>query len=97
MTMTRNEKIHKLNVDLINLMMKSFNITYDDIKSNLNTNKQWLIDGKDWFDYYCLSEKEYNIFKDSAIKLIQNVLKISKKSANNEFAWWYINVGLSIK
>lgn len=95
--MVNNEKIKELDIKLINLMMEKFNITYDDIMNNIDENKRWLIDGKDWFQYYTMTEEEYNIFKPKAIKLIKDITKWSKKTCEQEFCFWWLNIGLIVE
>lgn len=91
------EKIKLLNAELINKMMEKFGITYDDIISNLDENNRWIIDEKDWYDYYTFENGEYEEFKDWAIKEIKRIFKTNKKKAESEFSWWYLNFGLSTK
>ena len=93
----KDEKISKLNQDLINLMMERFNITYDDIISHLDENKRWLIDGKDWFSYYQFSKEEAEDFRKKAVDLIKKTLRCSKAAAQREFSWWNLSIGLSVK
>ena len=96
MRMTREEKAHSVNIEFINLMMEKFNITYDDIISHLDEDKRWLIDGKDWYLYYSFTSDEANEFRKKGIDLIRKKLRISKKEAEKEMAWWYLFTGLTI-
>ena len=93
----KTDKIERLNKDLINLMMKKYGITYDEIESHLDEKKQWLIDGKNWFEYYTFTKEEEQNFRKEAIDMIAKRLKMSKKTAAQEFGWWYLFIGLSLK
>ena len=94
--MNKQEKIHQLNVDLINLMMEKYSITYNDIISNLDENKQWLIDGKNWFQYYTFTQAEADEFRKKAVDLIKKSLRCAKSEAEREFSWWFLDIGLAI-
>ncbi len=95
--MNKESKINALNVELINMMLEKHGITYDTIVTNLDENKRWLIDGKDWYSYYTLTKPEYEEFRKKAVALIMKKLKYNKKAAENEFSWWYLHIGLSIE
>lgn len=95
--MNRENKLTKLNEDLINLMMEKYNITYNDIKSNLDENGRWLIDGEDWFRYYTFTPEEYEEFRKKSIGLIRKTMRWSKSTSEKEFAWWNLAIGLSVK
>ena len=94
--MTREQKAHEVNKELINLMMGKFGITYDDIISNLDENKRWIIDGKDWYLYYSFTSDEATEFRKKGVDLIRKRLRITKKEAEKEMAWWYLFTGLTI-
>lgn len=94
--LTREEKAHQINIDLINLMMEKFGITYDDIMSHLDDKKRWKIDGKDWYQYYSFTKAEADEFRKKGVDLIRKKLNITKKSAEKEMAWWYLFTGLTI-
>ena len=95
--MKRSEKVHDINVKLVNLMMSKYGITYDDIISHLDESKQWLIDGKNWSDYYTLTNDEFINFKKEAIEIIRKGLRCSKDYAGKEFSWFYLYTGLSVE
>lgn len=94
--LTHDEKAHELNKELINLMMEKFGVTYDDIISHLDENKRWLIDGKDWYLYYSFTSNEANEFRKKGVELIRKKLRLTKKAAEKEMAWWYLFTGLTI-
>ena len=94
--MTYDDKIKNLNMELINMMMEKYNLTYDDILSHVDENKRWIIDGKDWFQYYTFTEEEADEFREKAIELIKKRLRCSKANAKNEFSWWNLMYGLSV-
>ena len=93
----KKDKLHKLNGELIDLMMKKYGITFADIEKNLDKDGRWLIDGKDWFMHYTLTKDEEDAFRKEAISLIAKRLKLSKKAAEQEFSWWYLYIGLSVE
>ena len=39
----------------------------------------------------------YDEFKKKAIALIAKKLKLNKKVAEEEFSWWFLNIGLNIE
>jgi hypothetical protein len=79
------------------MMMEKFNITYDDIISHVDEDKRWVIDGKDWYQYYTFTEDEEAEFRKKAIDLIRKRLRCSKGYAEDQFAWWNLNIGLSVR
>ena len=95
--MNRQDKIHSVNVELINMMLEKHGITYDTIIANCDENKRWLIDGKDWYYHYTMTKSEYDEFRKKAIALIAKKLKLNKKVAEEEFSWWFLNIGLVIE
>ena len=95
--MNKESKIDALNIELINMMLEKHGITYDTVVANLDENKRWLIDGKDWYSYYKLTRTEYEEFRKKAVALIMKKLKYSKKGAEKEFSWWYLYIGLSVE
>ena len=94
--MTRDQKAHEVNKELINLMMEKFGVTYDDIISHLDENKRWIIDGKDWYLHYTFTSEEADEFRKKGVDLIRKRLRCSKKEANSEMSWWYLFTGLTI-
>jgi hypothetical protein len=92
----KKDKEHLCNVDLINKMMEKYNLTFDDIISNVDEDKKWLIDGKNWCDYYTLTEEEADAFQEWAINHIAKCLRLPKRTAKEEFGWWYTSYGLRI-
>ena len=95
--MSRQDKIHGVNVELINMMLEKHGITYDTVVANRDENKRWLIDGKDWYSHYTMTKTEYEEFKKKAVALIAKKLKLNKKAAEEEFSWWFVNIGLDIE
>lgn len=95
--MNRQDKIHALNVELINMMLEKHGITYDTIIANRDENKRWVIDGKDWYSYYTMTKSEYEEFRKKAVALIAKKLKLNKKAAEEEFSWWFLHIGLNIE
>ena len=95
--MNRQDKIHALNVELINMMLEKHGITYDTIIANRDENKRWVIDGKDWYSYYTMTKSEYEEFRKKAVALIAKKLKLNKKVAEKEFSWWFLQIGLNIE
>ena len=92
----KKNKEHLCNVDLINKMMEKYAITYDDIISNVDEEKKWIIDGENWCDHYTLTEEEAKAFREWGINHIAKVLRIPKREAKEEFAWWYLSYGLKV-
>ena len=95
--MNKENKIHEVNVELINMMLEKYGITYDTVVANLDENKRWIIDGKDWYSHYTLTKAEYEEFRKKAITLISKKLKCNQKVAGNEFSWWFLNIGLTVE
>ena len=95
--MDRQDKIHALNVELINMMLEKHGITYDTIIANRDENKRWIIDGKDWYSHYTMTKSEYEEFRKKAVALIAKKLKLNKKVAEEEFSWWFLHIGLNIE
>lgn len=93
----KQDKIHQLNTELVDLMMKKYGITFAEIEKHLDKDGRWLIDGQDWFKHYTFTKDEEAAFRKEAIDLIAKRLKMSKKAAAQEFSWWYLFIGLSLE
>lgn len=93
----KQDKIHQLNAELVDLMMKKYGVTFAEIESHLDKDGRWLIDGQDWFRHYTFTKDEQEAFRQEAIALIAKRCKMSKKAAAQEFSWWYLYIGLSLE
>lgn len=56
-----------------------------------------IIDDDKWRFNNTLTLKQYNEFKDYAIKLLQKTFKYRKQKAVDTFEWWWMRFGLRIK
>jgi len=83
----RNRETEKeLFVELINYQLKDHNVTYEDVKDN----PQW------YMEYTTTPEKE-ELFHKHIIKRSREVLKITKKRAEQEASWFILQWGLTTK
>lgn len=94
--MNQKEKLEYIEEALINKMMEKHNLTLEDIKSNLDEDKRWVIDGQDWFVYYTMTKEEYEVFRKWAINEIKKTFRMTKRRAEDEFGWWFLNIGLRV-
>ena len=62
--------------------MEKYNITYDDIISHIDENKRWIIDGKNWFQYYTFTKAEADEFRKKAV--CQVISPNSSKKINDK-------------
>ena len=84
--MRNREKEKELFVELINYQLKDHNVTYEDVKDN----PQW------YMEYTTTPEKE-ELFREHIIKRSREVLKITKKRAEQEASWFILQWGLTTK
>lgn len=82
--MTRAEKQQELFIEFINYQLVPFDLTYEDVK----TDPQW------YMKYSTTPEKESK-FKDYIVKRCREVLKLDKKTAENEASWFILQWGLT--
>jgi hypothetical protein len=87
--LTREQKLEKAVVDLINEMFKiaGHQVTYDDIK-----------DRKDnWFQEWTMTEQQYDEWIKWGKKYLMKNLKMYAKQAEKEMTWVGLQWGLSVK
>lgn len=87
--LTREQKLEKAVVDLINEMFKiaGHQVTYDDIK-----------DRKDnWFQEWTMTEQQYDEWIKWGKKYLMKNLKMYAKQAEKEMIWVGLQWGLSVK
>jgi len=87
--LTREQKLEKAVVDLINEMFKiaGHQVTYDDIK-----------DRKDnWFQEWTMTEQQYDEWIKWGKKYLMKNLKMYAKQAEKEMTWVSLQWGLSVK
>ena len=84
--LTRQEKMDKTVVDLINEMFKisGHNVTYEDIKDRKD----------DWYAQWTMNEQQYDEWKKFGEKYIMKNLKVRKAMAEREMAFFALNYGL---
>ena len=86
--LSRQQKIEKSVVDLINEMFKiaGHDVTYDDIK-----------DRKDnWFQQWTMTEKQNDEWNEWGKKYLTKHLKIPAKTAEREMQWINLMWGLKL-
>lgn len=79
---------------LINLELKSYKVTYQDVKKEKQGKKN------PWYQRYTFnSTKEYNKWKTACMKILttQTIPKLSKKIAEREFLYLDLMYGLSCR
>ena len=87
--LTREQKLEKAVVDLINEMFKiaGHQVTYDDIK-----------DRKDnWFQEWTMTEQQYDEWIKWGKKYLMKNLRMYAKQAEKEMIWVSLQWGLSVK
>ena len=82
--MNREAKQQELFKEFINYQLKSFDLTYEDVK----TDPQW------YMRYSTTQEKETE-FKNYIVERCRTVLRLSKKAAENEASWFILQWGLT--
>jgi len=76
---------------LVNKQLEKYNVDYDYVVANQK------IEGQEWFVYYTLTTAEYDAFRAWALPFIRKELRLSKKIADKELAWFILGYGLFIK
>lgn len=87
--LTYEEKKNQAVIYLINEMFKhaGHTVTFDDIK-----------DRKDaWYSEWTMTESQYDAWKADGVKYLTKTLKVTKRRADKEMAWFALLYGLSIK
>ena len=77
----------------INKELELYNTNMDTVESLIDSG--FFNDDIPWFKYYTFnSKREYESWKEFCIKLFRKELKMSKKAAEKEFAWFDLTYGL---
>lgn len=89
MRTSRQEKIEKAIVDLINKMFEiaGHSVTYDDIKDRQDA----------WFNDWIMTEDQYDEWKKWGKKYLQDKLRFTAKQAEKEMMWLGLMYGLKFK
>lgn len=69
--------------EIINKELEKYNLTMTDV-----------LDSKDWFTKYTMTNDEWKEWKSYSIELMRKKLKMSKKVAEKEFVWIDLMWGL---
>lgn len=87
--MSREEKRHKVSVELINEMLKlgGHSITYEDL----------IDDTSEWYSRYTMTQEQNEAWTEWGIKLIKKKLKFNDKKARMEMAMFNLCYGLRIQ
>lgn len=51
---------------------------------------------ENWFDEWCMTSKQFELFKAYAIPLLRKVFKFNKTKAEKTFSWFVLHSGLRI-
>jgi hypothetical protein len=86
--LTRQEKIDKMVVDMINKMFEiaGHDVTYDDIKDRKD----------DWFHEWAMTEAQNDEWREWGKKYIQKNLNMHAKQAEKEMLWINLMWGLKL-
>ena len=82
--MSREKKQQKLFKEFIDYQLKPHNLTYDNVKGD-----------PQWYMKYSTTQDKENEFKDYIVKRCRDVLRLSKKDAENEASWFILQWGLT--
>lgn len=85
--MTKKEEVIRI---LINKMLEPYKVDYDYIKENP------VIDGKNWYTYYTMSEEQEKEFEAFAIDVFKKELKLNQVRAESEYSWFFLMYGLKV-
>lgn len=77
----------KVFILLVNKQLEPHGVTYDDVVKDPDWLKKYFFDSKE-------KQEEYRKW---AIEEIRRKLRVNKKTAENEFNWFYFNHGLSVR
>jgi len=81
---TRQEKIQKLFIELINKQLEPHELTYEDVKDNPN-----------WYMEYNTTVEAEREFISYCTNRIKKVLKLNSKRAQTEAQWFILQWGLT--
>jgi hypothetical protein len=82
--MNREVKQQKLFKEFIDYQLKSFNLTYEDVKED-----------PQWYMKYSTTQEKETEFKKYIVERCRKVLRLSKKAAENEASWFILQWGLT--
>jgi|TARA_B110000908_G_C10243215_1_gene447257 hypothetical protein len=82
--MSRKEKQQELFKEFINYQLKPFDLTYESVKED-----------PQWYMKYSTTPDKESEFKDYIIERCREVLRLSKKEAENEASWFILQWGLT--
>jgi len=81
--MKKEEEQQKLFKEFINYQLKPFELTYEDVKED-----------PQWYMKYTTTQDRETEFKNYIIERCCDVLRLSKKAAENEASWFILQWGL---
>ena len=82
--MNREAKQQKLFKEFIDYQLKSFDLTYEDVKGD-----------PQWYMRYSTTQEEETKFKQYIVERCRTVLRLDKKAAENEASWFILQWGLT--
>lgn len=85
--MTKKEEVIRI---LINKMLEPYKVDYDYIKENP------VIDGKNWYTYYTMSEEQEKEFEAFAVDVLKKELRLNQVRAESEYSWFSLMYGLKV-
>ena len=80
------QKREEVFIELVNKQLEPFNVTYDDVKSDVN-----------WYMKYQVTKEEEDEFINYGVNLIREKFKTSKKAAEKDMSWFILQWGLTTK
>lgn len=86
-----NKKIDQLNEELINKMLEKYDVTRSYVLIHD------IIDGKPWFEYYTMTNEEFEVFKAWAIETIRKRMRWTRALAEYSFGYFNLMYGLKIE